>query len=151
MYKLTLPTFSWQIKRLFLLLTVKETAMDIPRNLEARRRISFFSTSLFMNMPSAPKVRNMLAFRSVYLNTFSIFSLDQLWQSFFLTFPNGQSKLARIIAWLRYEKQPSYYCVYISVVSNIFSSVCIITLETHLIIFIFAKKRTSVFFFLFLF
>ncbi|RWV90457.1 hypothetical protein GW17_00047337 [Ensete ventricosum] len=51
-----------QIKRLYLLLTVKEKAMDIPTNLEARRRISFFATSLFMDMPSAPKVRNMLSF-----------------------------------------------------------------------------------------
>ncbi|XP_028112795.1 putative callose synthase 8 isoform X1 [Camellia sinensis] len=51
-----------QIKRFLLLLTVKDTAMDIPSNLEARRRISFFATSLFMNIPSAPKVRNMLSF-----------------------------------------------------------------------------------------
>ncbi|XP_050112527.1 putative callose synthase 8 [Malus sylvestris] len=51
-----------QIKRFHLLLTVKDTALDIPTNLEARRRISFFATSLFMNMPGAPKVRNMLPF-----------------------------------------------------------------------------------------
>lgn len=51
-----------QIKRLYLLLTVKESAMDVPSNLEARRRISFFSNSLFMDMPSAPKIRNMLSF-----------------------------------------------------------------------------------------
>lgn len=51
-----------QIKRLYLLLTVKESAMDVPSNLEARRRISFFSNSLFMDMPKAPKVRNMLSF-----------------------------------------------------------------------------------------
>lgn len=51
-----------QIKRLYLLLTVKESAMDVPSNLEARRRISFFSNSLFMEMPTAPKVRNMLSF-----------------------------------------------------------------------------------------
>ncbi|KAM3732281.1 hypothetical protein ACB098_11G048200 [Castanea mollissima] len=51
-----------QIKRFHLLLTIKDTAMDIPSNLEARRRISFFATSLFMDMPSAPKVRNMLSF-----------------------------------------------------------------------------------------
>lgn len=51
-----------QINRLYLLLTVKESAMDVPSNLEARRRISFFSNSLFMDMPSAPKVRNMLSF-----------------------------------------------------------------------------------------
>ena len=52
----------WQIKRLHLLLTVKESAMDVPSNLDARRRISFFSNSLFMDMPPAPKVRNMLSF-----------------------------------------------------------------------------------------
>ncbi|XP_065035131.1 putative callose synthase 8 isoform X3 [Musa acuminata AAA Group] len=51
-----------QVKRLYLLLTVKEKAMDIPTNLEAGRRISFFATSLFMDMPSAPKVCNMLSF-----------------------------------------------------------------------------------------
>lgn len=54
-----------QIKRLYLLLTVNESAMDIPVNLEARRRISFFSTSLFMDMPPAPKVRSMIPFRLV--------------------------------------------------------------------------------------
>eukprot|EP01018_Ginkgo_biloba_P029298 Gb_06219 [translate_table: standard] len=51
-----------QIKRLHLLLTVKESAMDVPVNLEARRRIAFFTNSLFMDMPDAPKVRNMLSF-----------------------------------------------------------------------------------------
>ena len=55
-------SLSFQINRLNLLLTVKESAMDVPSNLEARRRISFFSNSLFMNMPNAPKVRNMLSF-----------------------------------------------------------------------------------------
>ncbi|KAK9269020.1 hypothetical protein L1049_000788 [Liquidambar formosana] len=50
------------IKRFLLLLTVKDTAMDMPANLEARRRISFFATSLFMDMPTAPKVRNMMSF-----------------------------------------------------------------------------------------
>ncbi|XP_031477694.1 putative callose synthase 8 isoform X3 [Nymphaea colorata] len=51
-----------KIKRLYLLLTINESAMDIPVNLEARRRISFFSTSLFMDMPPAPKVRSMIPF-----------------------------------------------------------------------------------------
>ncbi|XP_010552165.1 PREDICTED: putative callose synthase 8 [Tarenaya hassleriana] len=51
-----------QLQRFLLLLTVKDTAMDIPENLEARRRICFFATSLFMDMPAAPKVRNMLSF-----------------------------------------------------------------------------------------
>lgn len=45
-----------QVKRLHLLLTVKESAMDVPMNLEARRRIAFFTNSLFMDMPCAPTV-----------------------------------------------------------------------------------------------
>ncbi|KAI3881502.1 hypothetical protein MKX03_035580 [Papaver bracteatum] len=55
---------SWMEKvvRLHLLLTVKESAINVPMNLEARRRITFFTNSLFMSMPSAPKVRNMLSF-----------------------------------------------------------------------------------------
>ncbi|KAK1321381.1 Callose synthase 3 [Acorus calamus] len=60
-----LPTSdAWteKIKRLHLLLTVKESAMDVPTNLEARRRLTFFTNSLFMDMPDAPKVRNMLSF-----------------------------------------------------------------------------------------
>lgn len=52
-----------QVKRFLLLVTVNDSAMDIPENLEARRRISFFATSLFMDMPSAPQVSNMLSFR----------------------------------------------------------------------------------------
>ncbi|PWA75022.1 callose synthase 5 [Artemisia annua] len=54
--------FSSHIKRLYLLLTVNESAMDVPKNLEARRRITFFTNSLFMNMPRAPRVRKMLSF-----------------------------------------------------------------------------------------
>ncbi|CAA7399579.1 unnamed protein product [Spirodela intermedia] len=51
-----------KIKRIHLLLTVKESAMDVPTNLEARRRISFFTNSLFMKMPEAPEVRRMISF-----------------------------------------------------------------------------------------
>lgn len=73
---------AWQekIKRLFLLLTVKESAMDVPSNLEARRRISFFSNSLFMEMPDAPKVRNMLSFSVLtpYYTEDVLFSIDDL-------------------------------------------------------------------------
>ncbi|KAG0482012.1 hypothetical protein HPP92_010096 [Vanilla planifolia] len=51
-------TAQWeeQIKRLYLLLTVKESAVNVPTNLEARRRIAFFTNSLFMDMPRAPRV-----------------------------------------------------------------------------------------------
>ncbi|KAK6128378.1 hypothetical protein DH2020_037854 [Rehmannia glutinosa] len=57
-------TAQWeeQIRRLYLLLTVKESALDVPTNLEARRRIAFFTNSLFMYMPRAPRVRKMLSF-----------------------------------------------------------------------------------------
>ncbi|KAL7199262.1 hypothetical protein ACSBR2_021531 [Camellia fascicularis] len=75
-------TEAWKekIKRLDLLLTVKESAMDVPSNLEARRRISFFSNSLFMDMPSAPKVRNMLSFSVLtpYYTEEVLFSLREL-------------------------------------------------------------------------
>lgn len=69
-----------KIKRLHLLLTVKESAMDVPSNLEARRRISFFSNSLFMRMPRAPKVRNMLSFSVLtpYYTEEVLFSLKEL-------------------------------------------------------------------------
>ncbi|XP_078163571.1 callose synthase 3-like [Carex rostrata] len=75
-------TEAWRekIKRLYLLLTVKESAMDVPMNLEARRRISFFSNSLFMDMPDAPEVRNMLSFSVLtpYYNEDVLFSLQNL-------------------------------------------------------------------------
>ncbi|MBA0600899.1 hypothetical protein Gorai_004093 [Gossypium raimondii] len=58
-----MKTWREKIIRLYLLLTVKESAINVPPNLEARRRITFFANSLFMNMPSAPKVRDMLSFR----------------------------------------------------------------------------------------
>ncbi|XP_030462869.1 callose synthase 7 isoform X2 [Syzygium oleosum] len=51
-----------KVVRLRLLLTVKESAINVPSNLEARRRITFFANSLFMRMPGAPTVRKMLPF-----------------------------------------------------------------------------------------
>ncbi|KAD5961691.1 hypothetical protein E3N88_13164 [Mikania micrantha] len=69
-----------RINRLYLLLTVRDSAMYIPSNIEARRRLSFFSNSLFMNMPSAPKVRNMLSFSILtpYYSEDVLFPLDLL-------------------------------------------------------------------------
>uniref|UniRef100_A0A6N2KW70 1,3-beta-glucan synthase n=1 Tax=Salix viminalis TaxID=40686 RepID=A0A6N2KW70_SALVM len=57
-------TAQWeeQIRRIHLLLTVNESSSDVPTNLEARRRISFFTNSLFMDMPRPPRVRKMLSF-----------------------------------------------------------------------------------------
>ncbi|KAJ0971506.1 hypothetical protein J5N97_019465 [Dioscorea zingiberensis] len=55
---------SWREKvvRLHLLLSVKESAINVPMNLDARRRITFFANSLFMKMPPTPQVRKMLSF-----------------------------------------------------------------------------------------
>uniref|UniRef100_M4CN36 1,3-beta-glucan synthase n=1 Tax=Brassica campestris TaxID=3711 RepID=M4CN36_BRACM len=59
-----------------------KSAMDVPSNLEARRRLTFFSNSLFMEMPDAPKIRNMLSFSVLtpYYQEdvlFSIFGLEK--------------------------------------------------------------------------
>jgi callose synthase len=56
------PSDALKVKRLHLLLTLTDSAEQVPRNLEARRRLQFFCNSLFMNMPDAPKVKNMLPF-----------------------------------------------------------------------------------------
>ncbi|CAA7013300.1 unnamed protein product [Microthlaspi erraticum] len=75
-------TAQWdeQISRLHLLLTVKESAMDVPTNLEARRRITFFTNSLFMDMPRAPRVRNMLSFSVLtpYYSEETVYSKNDL-------------------------------------------------------------------------
>ncbi|VAH54461.1 unnamed protein product [Triticum turgidum subsp. durum] len=56
---------AWREKcvRLRLLLTTKESAIYVPINLEARRRMTFFANSLFMKMPRAPQVSSMMSFR----------------------------------------------------------------------------------------
>ncbi|XP_022896502.1 callose synthase 1-like [Olea europaea var. sylvestris] len=81
-FPITEDTDAWKEKigRIHLLLTVKESAMDVPSNLEARRRISFFSNSLFMDMPAAPKVRNMLSFSILtpYYDEEVLFSINLL-------------------------------------------------------------------------
>ncbi|KAL0884530.1 hypothetical protein Bca101_008511 [Brassica carinata] len=73
---------SWREKvvRLFLLVTFKESAINIPQNLEARRRMTFFANSLFMNMPDAPRVRDMLSFSVLtpYYEEAVLYSEDEL-------------------------------------------------------------------------
>ncbi|XP_071703177.1 callose synthase 7-like isoform X2 [Rutidosis leptorrhynchoides] len=73
---------SWKEKvvRLRLLLTVKESAINVPMNLEARRRITFFANSLYMKMPNAPVVRNMLSFSVLtpYYKEDVLYSEDEL-------------------------------------------------------------------------
>ncbi|CAA7398033.1 unnamed protein product [Spirodela intermedia] len=74
------PQWEEQIKRLYLLLTVRESAIDVPTNLEARRRIAFFSNSLFMDMPRAPRVRKMLSFSVLtpYYSEETVYSKNDL-------------------------------------------------------------------------
>ncbi|XP_037492451.1 callose synthase 11 isoform X2 [Jatropha curcas] len=54
--------FNRHLRRLHTILTSKDSMHNVPQNIEARRRIAFFSNSLFMNMPLAPNVEKMMAF-----------------------------------------------------------------------------------------
>ncbi|XP_052178586.1 callose synthase 7 isoform X2 [Diospyros lotus] len=68
-----------KVRRLQLLWTEKESAINVPINLDARRRITFFTNSLFMNMPKAPKVRDMLSFSVLtpYFNEDVLYSEEE--------------------------------------------------------------------------
>ncbi|KAL4186370.1 hypothetical protein AMTRI_Chr09g13760 [Amborella trichopoda] len=69
-----------QVKRLHRLLTINESAANIPKNLEARRRLEFFTNSLFMNMPVARPVRGMVSFSvfTPYYSEVVLYSKDEL-------------------------------------------------------------------------
>ncbi|KAM7498128.1 hypothetical protein LguiA_022542 [Lonicera macranthoides] len=72
--------FYRQARRLHMILTSRDSMHNIPTNLEARRRIAFFSNSLFMNMPHAPQVEKMMAFSVLtpYYNEEVVYSKEQL-------------------------------------------------------------------------
>ncbi|KAH7651839.1 callose synthase protein [Dioscorea alata] len=72
--------FYSQVRRLQTILTSRDSMNNVPKNLEARRRIAFFSNSLFMNMPRAPQVEKMLAFSVLtpYYNEEVIYSKENL-------------------------------------------------------------------------
>ncbi|XP_044502685.1 callose synthase 12-like [Mangifera indica] len=72
--------FYRQVRRLQTILTSRDSMNNIPVNLEARRRIAFFSNSLFMNMPHAPQVEKMLSFSVLtpYYNEEVLYSKEQL-------------------------------------------------------------------------
>ncbi|GAA0159764.1 hypothetical protein LIER_16469 [Lithospermum erythrorhizon] len=55
-------SFCKQARRLHTILKSHGSMLQVPVNLEARRRITFLSNSLFMNMPLAPRIEKMLAF-----------------------------------------------------------------------------------------
>ncbi|XP_047329980.1 callose synthase 9-like isoform X2 [Impatiens glandulifera] len=71
-----------QVKRLYSLLTSKESAANVPRNLEARRRLQFFTNSLFMDMPITKPVRQMMSFGvfTPYYSETVLYSLDELFR-----------------------------------------------------------------------
>ncbi|GAV74732.1 Glucan_synthase domain-containing protein/FKS1_dom1 domain-containing protein [Cephalotus follicularis] len=69
-----------QVKRLYSLLTMKDSASNIPKNLEARRRLEFFTNSLFMDMPTAKPASQILSF-SVFTPYYSetvLYSIPEL-------------------------------------------------------------------------
>ncbi|KAL8505877.1 hypothetical protein ACS0TY_016920 [Phlomoides rotata] len=69
-----------QVSRLYSLLTIKDSAANVPTNLEASRRLQFFTNSLFMEMPVAKPVREMLSF-SVFTPYYSetvLYSMPEL-------------------------------------------------------------------------
>lgn len=72
--------FYRQARRLHTILTSRDSMHKVPTNLEARRRIAFFSNSLFMNMPHAPQVEKMMAFSVLtpYYNEEVVYSKEQL-------------------------------------------------------------------------
>ncbi|CAN1160950.1 Callose synthase 12 [Linum perenne] len=73
-------TFYRNVRRLHTILTSRDSMHTVPANLEARRRIAFFSNSLFMNMPHAPQVEKMMAFSVLtpYYSEEVIYSREQL-------------------------------------------------------------------------
>ncbi|KAJ0669363.1 putative 1,3-beta-glucan synthase [Helianthus annuus] len=74
-------TLNWlQIRRLHSLFTIKDSAVNVPRNLDTRRRLEFFTNSLFMNMPRPQPVREMLSFSVLtpYHSETVLYSINEL-------------------------------------------------------------------------
>lgn len=73
-------TFYRDLRRLLTILDSRDSMHNVPKNMEARRRLAFFSNSLFMNMPHAPQVEKMRAFSVLtpYYNEEVLYSKEQL-------------------------------------------------------------------------
>lgn len=69
-----------KLMRLQYLIDPKENMANAPKNLEASRRLSFFSNSLFMTMPRSSSVEKMLSFSVLtpYFNEEVMYSIQQL-------------------------------------------------------------------------
>ncbi|XP_007014805.2 PREDICTED: callose synthase 9 [Theobroma cacao] len=74
------PELKAQVKRLYSLLTIKDSASNVPKNLEARRRLEFFTNSLFMDMPPPRPVHEMLSFSvfTPYYSEIVLYSMNEL-------------------------------------------------------------------------
>ncbi|CAL4937331.1 unnamed protein product [Urochloa decumbens] len=74
------PVLKDLIKRLYALLTIKESAANVPKNLEARRRLQFFTNSLFMQMPVARPASEMFSFSvfTPYYSEIVLYSMAEL-------------------------------------------------------------------------
>ncbi|KAH0891021.1 hypothetical protein HID58_053450 [Brassica napus] len=59
------PELKALVRRLYSLFTIKDSAAHVPRNLEARRRLQFFTNSLFMDVPP-PKSVDKIVFTPYY-------------------------------------------------------------------------------------
>ncbi|KAH7445830.1 hypothetical protein KP509_01G025800 [Ceratopteris richardii] len=72
--------FYHRLRRFSTTLSPKGAMNDVPKNLDARRRIAFFSNSIFMNMPHAPTVERMLSFSVLtpYYKEDVLYSIQQL-------------------------------------------------------------------------
>lgn len=66
--------FFKHLRRLHTTLSTRDPLLNVPKGLEARRRISFFSNSLFMTMPRAPQVlfNTVLSYYAVTLPSSAI-------------------------------------------------------------------------------
>ncbi|KAL0699345.1 hypothetical protein Bca4012_055467 [Brassica carinata] len=74
------PEMKALVKRLYSLFTIKDSAAHVPKNLEARRRLQFFTNSLFMDVPPPKSVDKMLSF-SVFTPYYSeavLYSMAEL-------------------------------------------------------------------------
>ncbi|KAJ4898380.1 Callose synthase 9 [Raphanus sativus] len=74
------PEMKALVKRLYSLFTIKDSATHVPRNLEARRRLQFFTNSLFMDVPPPKSVEKMLSFSvfTPYYSEVVLYSMAEL-------------------------------------------------------------------------
>lgn len=72
--------FEEQVERLYTLLSMNQSSMDVPKNNEARRRITFFTNSLLMKMPSTPQISKMLSFSVLtpYYSEETVYARDDI-------------------------------------------------------------------------